>query len=69
MAIPNSIDHIIVLMLENRSFNHMLAYSGIPGLQGVDTSKSNPRDDGPPVPMSNTAPDVAAVPHASQGGN
>jgi phospholipase C len=35
-------EHVIVLMLENRSFDHLLAYSGIAGLQGVDTHKSNP---------------------------
>ena len=47
------IQHIIVLMLENRSFDHLLAYSGIPGLAGVDTTKSNPGANGVPVPMTN----------------
>jgi phospholipase C len=50
------IDHIIVLMLENRSFDHLLAYSEISGLAGVDTSKTNPGASAP-VAMSNTAPD------------
>jgi len=50
------IEHIIVLMLENRSFDHLLAYSGIEGLSGIDTSKTNPGVTGP-VAMSNTAPD------------
>src|SRR5215469_3357381 len=27
------IKHIIVLMLENRSFDHMLAFSGVPGTE------------------------------------
>ena len=53
------IEHIIVLMLENRSFNHLFAYSAIPGLQGVDTSMSNPQPNGPQVSMANTAPDVS----------
>jgi phospholipase C len=51
------IEHVIVLMLENRSFDHLLAYSGIPALQGVDTSKTNPGKSGEPVPMSNDTPD------------
>src|SRR5258708_2077854 len=54
------IEHIIVLMLENRSFDHLFAFSGIPGLHGVDTTKTNPRSDGENVPMSNAAPDAAA---------
>jgi len=33
MASP--IEHVFVLMLENRSFNHLFTYSGIPGLLGV----------------------------------
>jgi phospholipase C len=56
MASP--IQHVIVLMLENRSFNHLLAYSGIPGLQGVDTNKTNPGPGGIAVPLNNAAPDV-----------
>lgn len=55
---PDSIQHVIVLMLENRSFDHLLAYSGIPGLRGVDTRKSNPGGTGP-VPMSPSALDRA----------
>lgn len=30
------IKHLIVLMLENRSFDHMLGFSGIPGVDGID---------------------------------
>ena len=52
-----AIEHIIVLMLENRSFDHLLAYSGIPGLSGVDTSRTNPGADGNSVPLSDTAAD------------
>jgi phospholipase C len=37
-------------MLENRSFDHLLAYSGIPGLQGVNTSMTNPAKAGPQSP-------------------
>jgi phospholipase C len=53
------IEHIVVLMLENRSFDHLFAFSGIPGLHGVDTTKANPRPGGEDVPMSRSAPDVA----------
>jgi phospholipase C len=62
MASP--VEHVIVLMLENRSFDHLLAYSGIPGLNGVDTSKTNPGQRGVNVPMSNGAPDrMTSDPH------
>jgi phospholipase C len=31
------IKHIVVLMMENRSFDHMLGYLGLPGgLEGID---------------------------------
>jgi phospholipase C len=32
----NKIEHIVVLMLENRSFDHMLGYLKIDGLADVD---------------------------------
>jgi len=53
----NAIKHVIVLMLENRSFDHLLAYSDIPNLIGVDTSKSNPDATGKPIAMSSATPD------------
>jgi phospholipase C len=27
------IDHVFVLIMENRSFDHMFAFSGLPGIQ------------------------------------
>lgn len=51
------IKHVCVLALENRSFDHLLAYSGIPGLAGVDTSKTNPDASGSPIPMTDDTPD------------
>jgi phospholipase C len=51
------IDHVIVLMLENRSFNHLLTYSGIPGLTGVNTARTNPDRKGRPVALSSATPD------------
>ncbi len=59
MASP--IDHIVVLMLENRSFDHLLAYSGIPGLGGIDTSQTNPGPGGAGIPMSDAAPDDLTI--------
>lgn len=35
-ALMTKIDHIIVLMLENRSFDHMLGYLRLNGWQDVD---------------------------------
>jgi phospholipase C len=64
-----AIDHIVVLMLENRSFDHMLGFlygdranqslSGQPfdGLQGTET---NPDADAQPVPVFTITP---ATPH------
>jgi phospholipase C len=55
-----NIEHVVVLMLENRSFNHMLTYSGIPGLTGVNRTKTNPkRPNDTPVAMNPNAPDRA----------
>jgi phospholipase C len=34
-VLPPPIDHVFVLMLENRSFDHMLGWSGITGLDAV----------------------------------
>jgi phospholipase C len=35
------IRHVFVLMLENRSFDHMLGFSGIPGIDGLSGNESN----------------------------
>jgi phospholipase C len=40
------IKHLIVLMLENRSFDHMLGYSRIPGVDGPGASNSNTDKNG-----------------------
>ena len=56
----NSIEHVVVLMLENRSFDHMLGFlyadagnrspSGQP-FEGLTGDESNPGPDGRPVPV------------------
>jgi phospholipase C len=43
------IRHIVVLMMENRSFDHMLGYlkrSGMPDVRGLDGTESNPDVNG-----------------------
>jgi phospholipase C len=51
----NRIEHFIVLMLENRSFDHMLGFSGIPGIDGLTGAETNPDTTGAPVTVSNDA--------------
>ena len=41
MAIHDSIDHVVVLMLENSSFDRMLG--AVPGVDGVDPTKPRVR--------------------------
>ncbi len=45
------VQHVVVLMLENRSFDHMLGYlkSQIPSLNGLDGTEWNPEDASNPV--------------------
>jgi phospholipase C len=40
------IKHIVVLMLENRAFDHLLGYLDVPGVEGIGAGKSNPTDLG-----------------------
>lgn len=56
----NSIEHVVLLMLENRSFDHMLGFlytdsgnrspKGDP-FEGLTGNESNPDDNGKPVPV------------------
>jgi phospholipase C len=44
---PYPIKHLVVLMLENRSFDHMLGL--LPGVNGLDPNWANPLSaEGPP---------------------
>jgi phospholipase C len=64
-----AIDHVVILMLENRSFDHMLGFlyadrgneslSGQP-LEGLTGTESNPDTSGNAVPVSRIAP---SMPH------
>ncbi len=63
----SAIEHIVVLMLENRSFDHMLGYlyhdsgnvapDGRP-FEGLTGSESNPGADGRPVPVFPITPNT-----------
>jgi len=46
------IKHVIVLMLENRSFDHMFAKSGIPGLEIPSDARPEMDNDHNVVPPS-----------------
>jgi phospholipase C len=74
-----SIDHIVVLMLENRSFDHMLGllYSAEGNIspagqpyEGLTGKESNPAADGTPVPVftiESTDPEAYYMPGADPG--
>jgi len=51
------IQHLIVLMLENRSFDHMLGHSGITGIDGPTATDTNKDKKGKTCP---TTPDAAS---------
>jgi phospholipase C len=74
-----AIEHIVVLMLENRSFDHMLGYlyqdsgnvspSGQP-FEGLTGSESNPGSDGTAVqvfPITASTPNAYFMPGADPG--
>ncbi|HEU5332827.1 MAG TPA: alkaline phosphatase family protein [Actinocrinis sp.] len=74
-----AIEHIVVLMLENRSFDHMLGYlyhdagnvsPAGHAFEGLTGTESNPGADGKPVPVfpiSPTTPNAYFMPGADPG--
>jgi phospholipase C len=68
-----SVDHVVVLMLENRSFDHMLGFL-YPGnvspsgqsCDGLTGTESNPGSDGKPVTVFRIEP-VSAGPGPAAG--
>jgi phospholipase C len=70
---PPAIEHVIVLMLENRSFDHMVGYMAAmypPGqFDGLSGTESNPDRHGAPVSVSDEASGVLPVgpDHSHQG--
>lgn len=74
-----AVEHIVVLMLENRSFDHMLGYlyqdsgnvspTGLP-FEGLAGTESNPGTDGEPVPVfpiTPSTPNAYFMPGADPG--
>lgn len=51
-APKDNIKHVIVLMLENRSFDHMFGYLGVPGVDGLKGDESNEDSAGNEVVVS-----------------
>src|SRR5436190_7581492 len=49
----NNLKHIVVLMMENRSFDHMLGYlkAQDPRIDGVDGTQKNPDPNGTQAPV------------------
>lgn len=49
----DNLKHIVVLMMENRSFDHMLGYMQAqdPRIDGVDGTQTNPDTTGAKVPV------------------
>ncbi|MBB5020464.1 phospholipase C [Chitinivorax tropicus] len=66
MAGMNDIEHVVVLMLENRSFDHMLGFLYKPGdpalggqaFEGLSGSETNPDKNGASVPVFRITPDT-----------
>jgi len=57
VGIPYPIKHLVVVMLENRSFDHLLGF--LPGVDGLDPNWTNPlTPEGPQVQIS---PDARTV--------
>jgi phospholipase C len=56
----DSIDHVVLVMLENRSFDHMLGflYPKADDFDGLDGTESNPDAAGNKVPVSKITPDL-----------
>lgn len=54
---PDQIKHLVVLMLENRSFDHMLGFlrSDNYPIEGLDGSQTNPDSAGTLIPVSSDA--------------
>jgi phospholipase C len=46
----SSVDHFVVLMMENRSFDHLL--SSVPGVDGASALMTNPDTTGQPVSVT-----------------
>lgn len=72
-AVRKRIKHVVVLMLENRSFDHLFGYLGLPDVPPPPEACANPHDlgkiDPSPVPPSPNGKHVLALdpPHSHHG--
>jgi phospholipase C len=55
------IEHVFVLMLENRSFDHMLGFAGLEGAEGLTGAESNPLPSGDRVTVAPGAPFILPI--------
>lgn len=53
----HAVQHVFVLMLENRSFDHMFALSGIHGITAATAANSCPSPQGAPIAFFGPAPE------------
>ena len=66
----SKVEHVVVLMLENRSFDHLLGYMkavkpAVDGLNGTESIPADPTVPGsPPVPVISLAGDAEPDPDA-----
>lgn len=66
----SKVEHVVVLMLENRSFDHLLGYMkavkpAVDGLNGTESIPADPTVPGsPPVPVTSLAGDAEPDPDA-----
>jgi phospholipase C len=51
----DNLKHIVVLMMENRSFDHMLGYMQVPGMDGLTGHETNPDSNGQAQSVQPTA--------------
>jgi phospholipase C len=51
----DNLKHIVVLMMENRSFDHMLGFMKVPGLDGLTGNETNPDSTGQAQSVQPTA--------------
>lgn len=63
-AKPDRIQHVFVLMLENRSFDHMLGFSQLTGIDAI-TGKPTSAEGLDPARDHNTGPDGKPIPVSS----
>ena len=57
---PPKIEHLVVLMMENRSFDHMFGFMKDASwpIDGLNGNETNPDDDGVPVEVTRDARDA-----------